>query len=217
MHGNDHGLIASDADGRIQVISSTALEETFGVDGWSVKIAVLAACFTAELSAALLAHIDCVVGMQGAIHDDAARYFSTGFYRGVVEGESVQEAFRRGRLAIRLAGLEGDVDRAELTNPRSGEPLADQFRAESLPDSCEARRGFMPMGEVMVRHAAQVLNVLMVGIVLGSTEEDVPMLPHEKIGKHHQVRRLVGKRTLRLSHPEVGVDLFHWGLRRFGL
>lgn len=114
QHGSEHGLIASGTDDRALVISNAALQETFAVEGSSVRLVVLAACFTEELSAALLSNIDCVVGMQGAIHDDAARCFSVGFYKGIVEGESVQEAFRRGRLAIRLEGLHNDVDRPQL-------------------------------------------------------------------------------------------------------
>lgn len=112
--GTDHGLIFSSSEGRIRLLSSAALVETLAVAGSSIQLVVLNACFTEELANALLTCIPCVVGMQGPIHDDAAGHFSTGLYSGIVAGASAEEAYRRGRLAIRLAGLEGDVDRPQL-------------------------------------------------------------------------------------------------------
>jgi hypothetical protein len=38
--------------------------------------------------------VDCVVGMSGAIHDDAARNFAIGFYGGLGERESIAAALR---------------------------------------------------------------------------------------------------------------------------
>jgi len=60
-----------------------------------------------------LAHVDCVVGIQGPCRDDVARHFAVGFYGGLGERESVAAAFHQGRAAIRLAGL-GDGDQLQL-------------------------------------------------------------------------------------------------------
>jgi hypothetical protein len=52
-----------------------------------------------------LAYVDCVVGVSGSIHDDAARSFAIGFYGGLGEYESIAKAFEQGKAAIHLDGL----------------------------------------------------------------------------------------------------------------
>ena len=123
------GLYFADATGGAQVVSPDAIARAFGAAGASVKLVVLNACYTAPIATALLAHVDCVVGMSGLIHDNAARSFAIGFYGGLGERESVAAACRQGRAAISLDGLPDgvrptlkaragvDVDRLVLADP----------------------------------------------------------------------------------------------------
>ena len=99
------GLYFQAADGRAQLVPTSAIEQTFGAAGSSVRLVVLNACYSAAQAEALLAHVDCVVGMSGTIRDDAARVFAVGFYGGIAEQESVAVAFKHGRAAISLEGL----------------------------------------------------------------------------------------------------------------
>ncbi|HMG57731.1 MAG TPA: CHAT domain-containing protein [Kofleriaceae bacterium] len=108
-----HGLFFQGADGRPQVVSTTALQDTFGAAGSSVRLVVLNACYSGAQARALLAHVDCVVGMGGSINDDAARSFAIGFYGGLGERESVAAAYKQGRAAISLEALR-DSDRPQL-------------------------------------------------------------------------------------------------------
>ena len=101
----EHGLYFQGPDGRSQLVSTEALEATFGAAGASVRLVLLSACYSEVQADALLAHVDCVVGMSGAIRDDAARSFAIGFYGGLGERESVEAAYRQGRAAISLEGL----------------------------------------------------------------------------------------------------------------
>jgi hypothetical protein len=112
-HEPQRGLFFQGPDGRAQVVTAQALDETFGAAGSSVKLVVLSACYSDVQAEALRAHVDCVVGMSGAIIDDAARNFAIGFYGGLGERESVAAAFRQGRAAISLEGLR-DSDRPQL-------------------------------------------------------------------------------------------------------
>jgi len=112
-HEPQHGLFFQGPDGRAQVVTAQALDETFGAAGASVKLVVLSACYSDVQAEALRAHVDCVVGMSGAIIDAAARNFAIGFYGGLGERESVAAAFRQGRAAISLEGLR-DSDRPQL-------------------------------------------------------------------------------------------------------
>jgi hypothetical protein len=107
------GLFFQGPDGRARLVSTAAIEETFDAAGASVKLVVLSACYSEAQAEALLAHVDCVVGMGGSIHDDAARSFAIGFYGGMGERESVTAAYKQGRAAISLEGLR-DGDRPQL-------------------------------------------------------------------------------------------------------
>jgi formylglycine-generating enzyme required for sulfatase activity len=106
-HGGEqsYGLFFQGPYGRAQVVSAAAITETFGAAGASVKLVVLSACYSESQAEALLEHVDCVVGMSGSIHDDAARSFAIGFYGGLGEREPVAAAYNQGRAAISLMGL----------------------------------------------------------------------------------------------------------------
>lgn len=103
------GLFFHGADGRPRVVSAGALRDVFGVAGSSVKLVILNACYSEPAADALLAHVDCVVGMAGSIGDHAARSFAVGFYGGLGERASIEAAYRGGCAAI---GLEGYPDGA---------------------------------------------------------------------------------------------------------
>jgi len=112
--GQQPGLVFQASDGRARLVSAAAIEQTFGAAGSSVKLVVLNACYSAQQAAALLAHVECVVGMAGSIRDDAARQFAVGFYGGLGEREPVAAAYRQGRAAMSLMGL-GDGDLPQLS------------------------------------------------------------------------------------------------------
>ncbi|HEX7837219.1 MAG TPA: hypothetical protein VF469_07130, partial [Kofleriaceae bacterium] len=112
-HGSQAGLAFQTAGGDAQMVSPAAIAETFGAAGSSVKLVVLSACYSDGPADALLAHVDCVVGMSGALHDDMARAFAIGFYGALGELESVAAAYRHGNAAISLEGLP-EVDRPRL-------------------------------------------------------------------------------------------------------
>jgi WD40 repeat protein len=112
-HSGQNGLFFQAADGRVQVVSPAAIAETFSAAGASVKLVVLSACYSEAPAEALLAHVDCVVGVGGSIHDDAARSFAIGFYGALGDQESVAAACRHGSAAISLEGLP-DAERPQL-------------------------------------------------------------------------------------------------------
>lgn len=101
------GLYFHGPDGRPQIVSPAALEQTFGAAGSSVKLVVLNACYSEPEATALLGYVDCVVGMGGSISPEAAQTFAVGLYGGLGERESITVAYRQGRAAIHLAGLAG--------------------------------------------------------------------------------------------------------------
>ena len=128
-----YGLFFQGSDGRPQFISAHAIEETFGAAGSSVRLVILNACYSDIQADALLAHVDCVVGMNGAIHDDAARSFAIGFYGGLGEHESVAAAYKQGRAALSLLG-QLDSARPQL-KARAGVDASQLVLAVDPPES----------------------------------------------------------------------------------
>jgi hypothetical protein len=55
----------------------------------SARVVVLNACYSDVQADALCSVVDCVIGMTGAIHDDAARSFAMSFYRALGSRRSV--------------------------------------------------------------------------------------------------------------------------------
>jgi len=58
----------------------------------SARVVVLNACYSDAQADAMCSVVDCVIGMTGAIRDDAARSFAVGFYRALGNRRSVGNA-----------------------------------------------------------------------------------------------------------------------------
>jgi hypothetical protein len=74
----------------------------------SARLVVLNACFSDAAAQALRNVVDCVVGMTGAIGDDAARSFAVGFYRALGHRRSVGNAFDQAVATLAAKRLSGD-------------------------------------------------------------------------------------------------------------
>ena len=135
------GLFCQDASGRPMVVSASALRDTFEAAGSSVRLVVLNACYSEPAAEALLAHVDCVVGMAGTIRDDAARSFAVGFYGGLGERESVEAAFRgRGRVSRRMRSDRPQWPTRRRPAPASARPHVAADRLILGPDAAESSR-----------------------------------------------------------------------------
>jgi len=77
--------------------------------GATVEVVVLNACYSAVLAKALLAHVDCVIGLGDEIEDDAALAFSSDFYRDL-GSKGVHAAYQiaRNQMAMKQM-LDGEV------------------------------------------------------------------------------------------------------------
>jgi hypothetical protein len=101
-HGNSGGPMFQDDLGQQRPLPAADLVELFRLAGDPVRLVVIAACYSEAYAEALLAHVDCVIVMRGQVGDLDARKFTAELYRGLAEGESVQTAFERARLVMRL-------------------------------------------------------------------------------------------------------------------
>jgi len=98
-----NGLFLRGRDGRPRLVAPTALDQTFGAAGKSVKVVVMSACYSELQAEALLRHVDCVVGMPASL-PDAAKAYAIGFYGALGEREPVATAHDQGCAAVALEG-----------------------------------------------------------------------------------------------------------------
>ena len=83
LHGEPEGSQLVTARALAMMIKSTAA---------SARVVVLNTCYSEAQADELRRVVDCVVGMTGAIRDDAARAFAVGFYRALGNRRSVGNA-----------------------------------------------------------------------------------------------------------------------------
>jgi CHAT domain len=114
--GPDAGIYLQDS-----CVTGPALARMIATAAPSARVVVLNACFSDEIAESLHPVVECVVGMRGAVLDEAARAFAVGFYRALGNNRSVGNA-----VAQAIATL-----------------AAKQLPDEHLP-VCRARTGICP-------------------------------------------------------------------------
>lgn len=105
-HGNQAGeLILVDTNGSSKPVSTQALKALFTTLKDNIQVVILNACYSRLQAAAISEVINCVIGMNDAIGDEAAVIFASAFYRALGFGRSIQEAFDQGKVALLLEGI----------------------------------------------------------------------------------------------------------------
>lgn len=107
--GGSAGLMLQDEQGQPQPVSARALAMVFGATAQRARVVVLNACYSTEQAEALRATVDCVVGMAGAIGDDAARAFAIRFYGALGNRRSIGNAVEHGIAALAARQLPDEV------------------------------------------------------------------------------------------------------------
>ena len=102
-HGSTPGIYLHQESGGAQLVPGERLRKF--LEGRGVRLVVLNACHSKDQADALMSVVDAVVGTTDAVGDEAARRFSSAFYRGMGNGLSVGDAFRDGCDAVALNDL----------------------------------------------------------------------------------------------------------------
>jgi hypothetical protein len=108
-HGGDNGdLFFQNDDGSSRRVSKSAIAATMKTMAETDKLQLIVfnACFSEAQAEAVTEHVDCAIGMNDAIGDEAARIFAAQFYSAVGFGRSVQTAFDQAKAALLLAGID---------------------------------------------------------------------------------------------------------------
>ncbi len=90
--GRVSGIYLQDERGEPQLVTARALTMMIKSAASSARVVLLNACYSDLQASALCSVVDCVIGMTGAIRDDAARSFAVGFYRALGNRRSVGNA-----------------------------------------------------------------------------------------------------------------------------
>lgn len=99
------GVVLQTEDGSAHFLRGAALSKIIRTTTANVKVVVLNACHTAEQAESLSREVDCVVGMAGAIGDEAARSFAVAFYRALGYRKSVGDAVEHGIATLEAKGF----------------------------------------------------------------------------------------------------------------
>lgn len=107
--GGSVGLMFQDEQGQPQPVPGRALAMMVEAAARNVRVVVLNACYSTEQAEVLRVKIDCIVGMDGAIGDDAARAFAIRFYGALGNRRSIGNAVEHGIAALAAKQLPDEV------------------------------------------------------------------------------------------------------------
>lgn len=121
-HGSqDHDIVLETTEGSTTLLSKETVTQLMKTMSDSIRLVIFNNCFSGGQAEAVTEYIECAIGMNEAVRDDAAREFAAQFYSAIAFGKSVQNAFEQGKLALILAGIDGD-DIPELYTRDSIDP-----------------------------------------------------------------------------------------------
>lgn len=108
-HGAENGALMLQTDeGQVHLVTPEALAELIAARPRRPRMIVLNACYSAAMARSLAPLVDVVVGMRGAVADDAARRFAVELYRAIAHGDAIKTAFDTARAALRVYNLPND-------------------------------------------------------------------------------------------------------------
>jgi hypothetical protein len=137
VHFSGHGsrigeIILADKNGQANPVSETSIKALFSVLKDNIRLVVLNACYSKIQADAIKEIVECVVGMNTAIGDQAAITFAASFYRAIGFGRSVKESFDQGKVALMLEGIP-EANTPELLCKQGVDPAQVYFLSPQIP------------------------------------------------------------------------------------
>lgn len=122
VHFSGHGsrkaeLVLEDDDGNAKPVGEAALVSLFKHVRDNIRLVLLNACHSEAQARAISQQVECTVGMNVAIGDEAAIVFASTFYGALAFGRSVGQAFEQGRTALMLQGIPEENTPVLLARP----------------------------------------------------------------------------------------------------
>jgi hypothetical protein len=105
-HGSESGeIILVDSRGEKKPVNPVAIKALFQTLKANIRVVILNACYSKIQAEAITQVIDCAIGMNDAIGDEAAIAFAASFYRAIGFGLSIKQAFDQGIVVLLLEGI----------------------------------------------------------------------------------------------------------------
>ncbi|HYR07704.1 MAG TPA: CHAT domain-containing protein, partial [Longimicrobium sp.] len=105
-HGSKAGeIIVVGRDGTPRPLAREALVCLFKTLKNDIRLVLLNACYSQAQAEGITTVIDCAIGMDRAVSDDASIIFAASFYRALGFGNSIRNAFDQATAALQLEGI----------------------------------------------------------------------------------------------------------------
>lgn len=104
------GIVLQNKSGTRHIVETDAIANLFELtmeDGGKIEVVLFNACYSEEQAQAINKFVPYVIGMNNAVEDGAALEFTTGFYRAISEGKSIEMAFKWAISKVKLEGYTG--------------------------------------------------------------------------------------------------------------
>jgi hypothetical protein len=203
-HAGEFILVAN--NGTPKPLDTRTIKALFTTLKDNIQVVILNACYSRTQAKAIIEVINCAIGMNDSIGDQAAITFAASFYRALGFGRSVQEAFDQGKVALLLEGIPEEdtpellvkegIDPSEIilvspTNPSTGS----SFSSSELSNKQRKRERLFNAYKVIlnaadkyqfeaqqITHMPNAMNISLDGVVeavneISLEDDDTDVLP----------------------------------------
>lgn len=110
VHFSGHGssndeLVLMDNNSNTKLVSMGSIVQAMSVANDNLRLVFFNTCHSRNQAHKVTEYIECAIGMNDSITDDAARIFSAQFYSSLGFGLSVEQAFNQAKAALMLEGI----------------------------------------------------------------------------------------------------------------
>lgn len=110
VHFSGHGscndeLVLMDNNANTKLISLESIVQAMSVANDDLRLVFFNTCHSKIQATNVVEHIECAIGMNTSITDQAAQVFAAQFYSSIGFGLSVQKAFNQAKAALMLEGI----------------------------------------------------------------------------------------------------------------
>ena len=166
-HGHTSGeIILLDGNRQPKPVSTQALQALFHTLKANIRVVILNACYSQAQAKAITTVIDCAIGIDQEINDQAAITFVASFYRAIGFGLSVQEAYEQGKTALLLDGFtEEDLPELLVRNGIDPATLYLQSNAPKSLSKLQKQKSFGLLRQIKVSIATVSVVAFTVSII----------------------------------------------------
>jgi CHAT domain len=228
-HGNRAGeIILVDNKGAAKSVATKALKALFTTLKDNIQVVILNACYSHAQAEAIIEVINCAIGMNDSIGDQAAIIFAASFYRALGFGRSVQEAFDQGKVALLLEGIpeentpellvkEGiDPSQIRLVGQANPSPVSSLSSSGLSSKKMKRERLFNAYKVILnaantyqvetqqINHIASPANISLTGVDEAVNEISLEDVDTDVLSIFFDLRGAFNEFTARLHMPEEG-------------